>query len=122
MRSADAKKVKSIGVLRSEMDELSNQRKELEYKLNKLSRRRDILAKERERVEKHTGHFCDTDLWIEGVLQRCVTKELRRHLKREYDSTIGDIPRVEEQLRDLRGQILELNDKLNVFCFLIHIS
>lgn len=114
MRAADAKLVKKIGLLRSDKEELVARKAEVEYKLKTLSQRKEALRKERERVDKHVGHFCDTDLWIEGVLQRCVTKELRRHLRREYEAAEETLPKIEAELRELHGSLLELNEKLNV--------
>ena len=114
MRATDAKLVKRIGLLRSDREELIVRKTELEYRVKTLSLRKEALMKERERVDKHVGHFIDTDLWIEGVLQRCVTKKLKRHLRREYESVAEILPRTQEELRELQGSILELNERLNV--------
>ena len=42
-----------------------------------------VLEKERKRIKDHKGKTIDSDAFIEGVMQRSQTKELKAHLKSE---------------------------------------
>ena len=48
-----------------------------------IIRRIDGLKRELKRIKDHKGETVDTDVWVEGVLQRMQTKELRGYLKSE---------------------------------------
>jgi hypothetical protein len=45
--------------------------------------REDLLNNERRRIKTHTSEYVDTVVYMEGVLQRCITLELREQLKRD---------------------------------------
>jgi hypothetical protein len=114
MRSLDQKLGSHSKLLRAEQEELMSQKDSLMYKNRTVAGRKEALRKERERVGSHSGHFCDTDLWIEGVPQRCVTKELRRHLKREYELADVTLQEVEAGLSCVRGKLVECVEVVTV--------
>jgi hypothetical protein len=95
-------------------EELNNIGRELLYRKTVAARRKDALSKELARIRDVKDKFVDTDLWIEGVLQRCVTKELRRHLKREHD--VAEEARIKSEAEHSmnRAAMLELEELIMV--------
>ena len=51
------------------------------------------------------GKTVDTDAWIEGVMQRSQTKELKAHLRDEVDKE-------ETKLKVIRSELVELREKM----------
>lgn len=66
-----------------EKERLVVQRDRTRINLIRYQKRIDMLEKELVRIRGHKGKLIDTDVWVEGVMQRCVTKELKNHLKNE---------------------------------------
>ena len=50
-------------------------------------RKKDICSAQGKKEDKipQKGEYVDTDAWIEGVLQRSKTKELKAHLKKDHE-------------------------------------
>lgn len=114
MHDMDTKLSGLLKLRRSDRDQLTQQRGGLTYKMNTLRHRKDSLSKELERAGKCTSHFFDTDMWIEGVLQRCVTKDLKRHLRRELELTDEALVGVEAELSVVRASVLECSERMKV--------
>lgn len=73
---------------------------------NKLVLRRiDILKVERERLKKHKAELIDSDVLNPGVLQRCVTKDLKRFLKQEYEKEKEKLMQNERDVNELLSNI-----------------
>jgi hypothetical protein len=66
--------------------------------------RLDTVEKELLRVKMEKGKLIDTDVWVAGVMQRCVTKELRRHLRGEIVIATNTRDGVLVELGGIRAQ------------------
>ena len=75
-------KIRSLKLSR---DSLTNTRNILKMKGLMVEKRIDSVMKEWNRIKNVKDLLVDTDVWIEGVLQRAHTKELRHHLESERD-------------------------------------
>lgn len=63
------------------------------------------LSVERARLKNHKAEFVDSDVLIPGLLQRCVTKDLRKHLKKEYDKEKAKCIEIDERVEKLNEDI-----------------
>lgn len=73
-------------------------------------KRIDNLEREVLRVKQHKGALIDTDVWVEGVLQRCRTKELRQHLNTELHKAQQVLVSLVDELESARKRTFELTD------------
>lgn len=103
---------------------LSNRLKELKMKKESLivqkdrqrialivsQKRVDQLNKEIIRVEGHSGEVIDTDVWVEGVLQRCRTLELKNHLANEMQMAEKKVQGIIEALDSIRHNIFDVTE------------
>ena len=72
--------------------------------------RYDNVAKELARVKDHPGKLIDADVWTEGVMQRCLTKELKKHWKQELVKAEKDRKQIITQIESMRNEIFDLSD------------
>jgi chromosome segregation ATPase len=71
------------------------------------------LHKERKRIKSHKGEYVDTDAWMEGVLQRSKTKELKSHLKKDHVKEVAQIEQIRSEMVALREKMFETEDKIH---------
>jgi hypothetical protein len=74
---------KGLKAMKMEKETVIVEKDKYRMKVIQHQKRIDALAKELLRVQTHKGRLIDTDVWVEGVMQRCVTSELIEHLKTE---------------------------------------
>ena len=77
----------------------------------RISRRLHSLEAERKRLKSVTDEYVDTDLWVEGVLQRCRTKEFKHYLKSEVAEIKAKLGEVNAEVQQLLEKIMILSDK-----------
>ena len=63
------------------------------------------LMVERNRLKNHKAEFVDSDVLIPGLLQRCVTKDLKKHLKKEYDKEKAKVVEIDEAVAKVNAEI-----------------
>ncbi len=97
---------------RNDKERLNEKREKLAVKEATHLRRYEVLTKEREKVRAHKGKTIDNDAWIEGVMQRSQTKELKAHLKQEAKAESDKIDEIREEMRELREQMFKLEDEI----------
>lgn len=73
--------------------------------------RLDIVKAEYIRVKAHKEEFVDSDVLFDGVLQRCVTKTLRKHLKLERSKWEGRVQAIENEIASAQDKIDTVNEK-----------
>ena len=71
-----------------------------------IEKRIHMLNREILRVTEHTGVLIDTDVWVEGVTQRCRKKDLLKHLHRELESSTEKAAVVKKEMDDIRHILL----------------
>lgn len=75
-------------------------------------KRVDVVEKEINRIRGHKGKLVDTDVWVEGVMQRCVTKELKNHLKVELAKAENSKKDASGELEGIRHKIFEVTERI----------
>lgn len=93
------------------------QKENMLYKKDRLrldmqvyQKRVDDLSKEMTRIRGHKGKLIDTDVWIPGVMQRCLTRELKKHLRQEYAKADALSVATSTEVDAVRAQIFDLSD------------
>jgi hypothetical protein len=99
--------------LRNEKERENEVREKLKLKEKLIEERLHILNKERKRIKGHTGKTVDTDAWIEGVMQRSQTKELKAHLKEEVSKEEAKVKIIREEMFVLREKMFETEDRIH---------
>ena len=102
---------KSIRESRLEKDLLISKQDMAANKVKQMSKRVKQLVEERKRIHHVKAEYVDTDVWVEGVLQRCKTKDLRDYLKLEQEKAQNLLADYEKQVEELREKSLYLNEK-----------
>ena len=110
LRSIDDGLQIRLKTMRAAREEDSGLKNELLRRRGIHSSRKEALEKEQARMATHTGRFIDTDLWMEGVLQRCVASE--KVFAEEALSV------VEEELTNVRTRLLDNNQHIAVSHFI----
>ena len=110
LRSIDDGLQIRLKTMRAAREEDSGLKNELLRRRGIHSSRKEALEKEQARMATHTGRFIDTDLWMEGVLQRCVASE--KVFAEEALSV------VEEELNNVRTRLLDNNQHIAVSHFI----
>ncbi|CAM9235500.1 unnamed protein product, partial [Ectocarpus fasciculatus] len=82
---------------------------------NMVSRRLDIVKEEYVRVKGHKEQYVDSDVLFDGVLQRCLTKTLRKHLKLERSKWEGRVEEIEKEIKDSQHNVDVVNEQ-QVIC------
>jgi len=98
---------------RNEKERVSEARDKMKLKEVVHSRRFATLTKEREKMRGHKGKTIDTDAWVEGVMQRSQTKELRAHLKDEAKAESAKVEEVRAEMREAMEQMFKLEDDIS---------
>eukprot|EP00981_Chlorochromonas_danica_P003055 scaffold607_cov160-Ochromonas_danica.AAC.28 len=88
------------------------QRDRLRVALLTHQKRVDVVEKEINRIRGHKGKLVDTDVWVEGVMQRCVTKELKNHLKVELAKAEKLKKDASGELEGIRHKIFEVTERI----------
>ena len=83
----------------------------LVHKANVSSKRVKALAEERVRIQHVEAEYVDTDVWVEGVLQRCKTKDLLDYLRMEHEREQEKLKGIEKEIEALRNKILDKSEK-----------
>jgi hypothetical protein len=96
--------------LKMQKEGLTYKRDRLRLDMQEHQKRVDDLTKEMNRIRGHKGKLIDTDVWIPGVMQRCLTKELKKHLKQEFKKAEALVIDCEREIDVLRTQIFDLSD------------
>ena len=104
MHDLEEKLTRRSNDCRKDKDRYIEEKEKLKMKEIGISRRIKTLEKEMKRIKHHKGKTVDTDAWVEGVMQRSITKELKAHLKGEYQQEC-------QKLNEMKSQIHELIEK-----------
>ena len=118
LRSIDDGLQIRLKTMRAAREEDSGLKNELLRRRGIHSSRKEALEKEQARMATHTGRFIDTDLWMGGVLQRCVASDLKKLLKREKVFAEEALSVVEEELNNVRTRLLDNNQHIAVSHFI----
>jgi hypothetical protein len=102
-------KVKELKMLK---EQATVEKDRLRLKLITLQNRIDSLSKEYNRIKTHKAKLIDTDIWIEGVMQRFQTRELKSYLKKEIKRMEVDKKEIMKHLDELKLTILNFSDSL----------
>lgn len=137
------RRVQSLKIVSKEKDELMNkrlkylfnledifQRRIRELKMEKehlivekdkkriqeilLTRRIDALKREINRIRNHNDEYVDTDVWVDGVLQRLKTQDLKNHLNRELMDNENKKKTAIQELNDARDGIIHCSDRISL--------
>lgn len=73
--------------------------------------RLNIVKEEYIRVKAHKEEYVDSDVLFDGVLQRCVTKILRKHLKQERTKWEGRVKEIEAEISACQNRIDDIGEK-----------
>lgn len=104
---------KKITTLKIEKERLSVKRDRCRLQIFNHQSRVAKVEKELIRVRQHKGKLIDTDVWVEGVVQRCVTKELKQHLKSELKVARHARDEVVTELGILRSDIFNIIETIS---------
>lgn len=88
------------------------ERDKIRMKIISIQIRSDKINKELIRSKNSTGKFIDTDVWIEGVMQRCIRTDLIKHLKNEFKQINNNIKLINNELVEIKKKILDWNDQM----------
>eukprot|EP01041_Mallomonas_annulata_P002218 gene2218-4307_t len=80
-------------------------------KANLIRKRIKILADERKRVKDIHEEYIDSDVWVEGVLQRCKSKDLKKYLKTEHHQEKDKLLAMENEIAALLEKIVSIGEK-----------
>jgi len=83
MMNLESKIAKTIRDLKMNREQLVVNKDRRLVGITANKQREELLNTERRRIKSHTAEYVDTVVYIEGVLQRCITQELREQLKRD---------------------------------------
>jgi hypothetical protein len=83
MMNLENKIAKTIRELKMDREQLVINKDRHLVGITANKQREELLNNERRRIKTHTSEFVDTVVYMEGVLQRCITLELREQLKRD---------------------------------------
>ena len=99
----------SDGLKKLKMDKegLLMQKNKLNIQYLTTEKRIHSLNKEILRVSAHPGVLIDTDVWIEGVTQRCRTKDLLSHLHRELVTSEEKLISTKKEMDSIRHVLLD---------------
>lgn len=100
--------------LKMSRDNLTNTRNILKMKGLTVERRIDAVMKEWNRIKHVKEDLVDTDVWIEGVLQRARTKELRKHLESERDKSTKDLDLIHKDFDHHYTLIVEAGERIGL--------
>eukprot|EP01040_Poterioochromonas_malhamensis_P013046 gene13046-14311_t len=98
--------------LKMTKEQLTVTKDRVRVKILTQQKRVDALSKELSRVRAHKSKLIDTDIWMEGVMQRCVTKELKSHLKKEMKRLEEEKLTFITELEEVKLRILNVSDSL----------
>jgi len=98
---------------RNEKERVSEARDKMKLREVVHSRRFDTITKEREKIRQHKGKTIDTDAWVEGVMQRSQTKELKAHLKEEAKREAEKVAEVRQEMRDAMEKMFKIEDEIS---------
>jgi chromosome segregation ATPase len=108
------------GVLTRRIESLGHEKEHLiavkdKVRVKKIQteRKLDGFLKEYNRIKDHTAPLVDSDVWVEGVLQRMHTTEFRKYLKASAKKEKKTLDAAEAELSKLREDIVECTDRLN---------
>eukprot|EP01038_Epipyxis_sp_PR26KG_P004789 gene4789-6716_t len=90
---------------------ISRDKRKLECVL--AQKRVEALLKEINRVKNHKGDLVDTDVWMEGVLQRCRTDELKKHLKTEHENAVKKYEVLVVDVKQIAIRIFDTTDHIS---------
>lgn len=76
-----------------------------------INKRIKVVESEYNRIRDHKAELVDTAVWMEGVLQRCVTKDLKKFLKKEIKTEKEKLAKTMEDSHEIKEKILELTTR-----------
>jgi hypothetical protein len=79
-----------------------------------IVRRIEGIKRELKRIKDHKGETVDTDVWVEGVLQRMMTKELRTYLKKECQKEEDLLEECRMKTNEDREKIVMITEKISM--------
>lgn len=88
------------------------QKDRLRVQLITHQKRLDLVEKELNRIRNHKGKLVDTDVWVEGVVQRADTKTLKKKLKGNIVECNALKKDVMGELEVIRHEIFEVTERI----------
>jgi chromosome segregation ATPase len=113
MHDLEVSLLKRIEHLGHEKEHLVAKKDKERVRKLQTERKLDGFLKEFARIKDHTTPLVDSDVWVDGVLQRMHTKEFRKYLKASAKKQKQELDEVETGLSKLRQDIVECTDRLN---------
>lgn len=98
---------KKVRALKMDREHIVVERDKFRIKDIVSQNRIDAINKELKRIKDHTSEFVDTDVWVEGVMQRVRNVDLKKYLNKELEIA-------SQKKHENHQSILDLNEKLNL--------
>lgn len=111
MKSMSGLNVESIKKFKAEQERLKAEKTRTQVNILTHEKRIFVLERELKRIEDHAVEFCDTDVYIAGIMQRVETKTLRKHLRKEVDDQIALKNKQIKRSNDISIWIQECSDR-----------
>ena len=102
----------SIKKLKTEREVLVIEKDKIRLQEVATTRRMQIVEKELLRIKGHKGVNVDTDVWMEGVMQRCITKDLKKHLKQELKQCAEKFKSYHIKIENVRVNQFDITEKV----------
>jgi hypothetical protein len=83
MGETEAASLREITTLRAQSHELQEKRRRCQAKQAMVSDRHKVILKELLRIEGCDDAVVDTDVWVNGYMQRGRTEDVMKHFKKE---------------------------------------
>jgi len=99
--------------LRSQKEHLIDQRNKAKVKLIMQLEKIKRIEAERKRIAAHKGELVDSDAWVEGVMQRMQTKDLKQAMKKAHKLEEEKAVAIRSEIAEFRDQIFAMEDRIN---------
>ena len=115
MESQEKEYVRQIRQMKMDVEHHVLKKDQVRGRRALLKERLDSLATERRRLKNHNAKFVDSDVLMEGVMQRVATKTLKKHLKGCYAKCEEQIKECDVEIDQIQASIqLEANKQEKV--------
>jgi hypothetical protein len=97
--------VRQIRQMKMDVEHFVLKKDHIRAKRGHHKERLESLGLERKRLKTHTDKFVDSDVLMEGVMQRVATKTLKKHLKSCYAKCESEIEEFDKEIADIQVNI-----------------
>ena len=113
LHQLESRLASSLKSLKMDKEGLLMQKNKLTVQSITVEKRLSALNKEILRVKEHTGVLIDTNVWVEGVIQRCHKKELSVHLQRELHISTEKMQSINIEVERIRQKLLDASETIS---------